>query len=130
MLKKVLWIPTFTMVSRIKSYSNRFSWSWSTGGKSMNRTPFLASWKYYEKCKLVIKEVWFITTIASHDSQKLNNSKWKDINMLVANAHCPSPLKMGYHSPATKQTTKAKSLTHTKSCALSIIFCFQCNAIQ
>lgn len=36
---------TFTIVSLTKSYSNRLSWSWSTGGKSMNRTPFLASWK-------------------------------------------------------------------------------------
>lgn len=40
---------TFTMVSLIKSYSNLLSWSWSTGGKSMKRTPFLASWNNRHK---------------------------------------------------------------------------------
>jgi hypothetical protein len=34
---------TLTIVSRMKSYSNRFSCNWSTGGKSMKRTPFFAS---------------------------------------------------------------------------------------
>jgi hypothetical protein len=36
-------LHTLTIVSLMKSYSNRFSWSCRTGGKSMKRTPFLAS---------------------------------------------------------------------------------------
>lgn len=38
-------ILTFTIASLMKSYSNRFSWSCKTGGKSMKRTPFFASCK-------------------------------------------------------------------------------------
>lgn len=55
---------TLTIASRMKSYSKRFSWSCRTGGKSINKTPFLASWnqiKWHRKISKGLKngkEIW------------------------------------------------------------------------
>lgn len=72
-------ILTFTIVSRMKSYSNRFNWSCKTGGKSMNSTPFLASCdnhkfsgNYYRrrmrKCSIITgyncMKIWKETTMS------------------------------------------------------------------
>lgn len=79
---------TLTIVSRMKSYSKRFSWSCRTGGKSINKTPFLASWNqtkwYWEISKSSREYHWIDINVTAVWRQKLYGPQsWRCLNYLL-----------------------------------------------
>lgn len=66
----------------MKSYSNLFNWSWRTGGKSINSTPFFASWYPKQQLNIIFNMMnsffflFFLYEIVSnHNSQPEKGKK-------------------------------------------------------